>query len=91
MPASNPLFASLCQIPQASMIIVAMSSTYTRAEVSTHNTTTDLWIINNDEIYDVTEFQKTHPGGDESMYFFHRSTHSSNGTEAVTLSFEVEK
>ncbi|PMD28478.1 cytochrome b5, partial [Hyaloscypha hepaticicola] len=41
--------------------------TYTRAKVSTHNTPTSLWIIINNEIYDVTEFQKTHPGGDKSF------------------------
>ena len=44
-----------------------MSPTYARAEVSTHNTPTSLWIIINNGIYDVSEFQKTHPGGDKSM------------------------
>ncbi|KAE9372837.1 cytochrome b5 [Stipitochalara longipes BDJ] len=44
-----------------------MSSAFTLIQVSSHNTTSDLWIVINDEIYDVTEFQKTHPGGDSIL------------------------
>ncbi|PMD63181.1 cytochrome b5, partial [Hyaloscypha bicolor E] len=44
-----------------------MSLAFSLAEVSSHNTTADLWIIINDEIYDVTDFQKTHPGGDKIL------------------------
>ncbi|CZR55393.1 related to cytochrome b5 [Phialocephala subalpina] len=39
------------------------TTTYTVAEVSAHNTTTDLWTIISDSVYNVTEFQKRHPGG----------------------------
>jgi cytochrome b involved in lipid metabolism len=54
------------------MVFAKMSLAFSLAEVSSHNTTADLWIIINDEIYDVTDFQKTHPGGDKSMSFFER-------------------
>ncbi|KAF8865185.1 cytochrome b5 [Acephala macrosclerotiorum] len=37
--------------------------TYNLTEVAGHNTITDLWIIISGSIYDVTEFQKRHPGG----------------------------
>lgn len=46
-----------------------MSKTFTGAEVASHNTASDLWIILNEEVYDVTEFQKTHPGGEKSMLY----------------------
>jgi cytochrome b involved in lipid metabolism len=49
------------------MVFAKMSLAFSLAEVSSHNTTADLWIIINDEVYDVTDFQKTHPGGDKSM------------------------
>jgi cytochrome b involved in lipid metabolism len=69
----NLRLGSIFQVHKASIIFVKMSSAFTLAEVSSHNTTADLWIIINDEIYDMTEFQKTHPGGDKSMSFFDRS------------------
>jgi cytochrome b involved in lipid metabolism len=48
------------------MVFAKMSLAFSLAEVSSHNTTADLWIIINDEVYDVTGFQKTHPGGYKS-------------------------
>jgi sulfite oxidase len=40
---------------------------YTRAEVSKHNTTSDLWITYKDGVYDVTAFQSIHPGGADKL------------------------
>ncbi|EER08178.1 cytochrome b5 isoform 1, putative, partial [Perkinsus marinus ATCC 50983] len=37
--------------------------TYTAAEVATHNSESDCWVIIGDEVYDVTEFLPDHPGG----------------------------
>jgi cytochrome b involved in lipid metabolism len=37
--------------------------TYTREEIAKHNTEHDLWIVINNMVYDVTKFQKVHPGG----------------------------
>ncbi|OAY68568.1 cytochrome B5-like protein [Ananas comosus] len=38
--------------------------TYTKKEVSVHNTRKDCWIIIKDKVYDVTPYVEEHPGGD---------------------------
>ena len=37
---------------------------YTRKDVSLHNKRNDLWVIINENVYDLTKFQKIHPGKD---------------------------
>ncbi|EEQ37627.1 putative cytochrome b5 [Clavispora lusitaniae] len=38
---------------------------YTIDEVKKHNTTDDLWIVYNGQVYDVTPYLDEHPGGEE--------------------------
>lgn len=40
------------------------STTYSKKEVSTHNTRKDCWIIIKEKVYDVTPYVEEHPGGD---------------------------
>ena len=39
-----------------------MSKTFTEADVGQHNKKDDLWIIVDDDVYDLTQFQEEHPG-----------------------------
>ncbi|KAG2634557.1 cytochrome B5-like protein isoform X1 [Panicum virgatum] len=43
------------------------SRSYTKKEVSTHNTRKDCWIIIKDKVYDVTAYVEEHPGGDDIL------------------------
>jgi hypothetical protein len=45
-----------------------MSKAFSVEEVSSHNKPTDLLIIVNEDVYDLTKFQDDHPGGKKSMY-----------------------
>lgn len=44
-----------------------MSKVYSAEEVAKHNTFKSLWVIFNDNVYDVTDFSQDHPGGDDVM------------------------
>ncbi|XP_055639811.1 cytochrome b5 isoform X2 [Toxorhynchites rutilus septentrionalis] len=40
---------------------------YSLVEIGKHNTPEDLWMVIDDKVYDVTKFQKEHPGGEEVL------------------------
>lgn len=39
-----------------------MSKTFTTADVASHNSASDLFIIVDEDVYDLTQFQNDHPG-----------------------------
>ncbi|KAK2761360.1 hypothetical protein FQN54_001882 [Arachnomyces sp. PD_36] len=40
-----------------------MSGTYSLADVSAHNKADNLWVVIDEDVYDLTKFQDEHPGG----------------------------
>lgn len=43
-----------------------MSKRFSAADVASHKTPSDLWIIVDEDVYDLTNFQEEHPGGKKS-------------------------
>lgn len=41
---------------------------YTMDEIARHNTIADLWVVIDNDVYDMTEFQHKHPGGYKGKY-----------------------
>lgn len=48
---------------------------YTLKDVSTHNSPADMWLVIDNDIYDVTQFRNEHPGGAKSMSTQYNSPH----------------
>lgn len=44
-----------------------VGQTYTVDEVAKHNSSTDLWLVINDKVYDFTDYLLLHPGGEAIM------------------------
>jgi cytochrome b involved in lipid metabolism len=43
---------------------------YSWNEVKQHNSKNDLWIVIDGYVYDITNFQKKHPGGSKVVNFY---------------------
>lgn len=43
-----------------------MAKRFSTADVASHKTANDLWIIVDEDVYDLTKFQDDHPGGKKS-------------------------
>ena len=43
--------------------VVASAGVYSMKEIATHNTEQSCWVVVDSDVYDVTKFLKTHPGG----------------------------
>ncbi len=44
-----------------------VNNTYTISMISEHNNSSDCWMIIGDNVYDVTDYISSHPGGEESI------------------------
>lgn len=47
-------------------ILSIMSETFKSSDVASHNKADNLWIIVDEDVYDLTKFQDEHPGGKKS-------------------------
>jgi hypothetical protein len=47
-----------------------MSKSFSQSEVASHNKTSDLYIIVDEDVYDLTKFQDEHPGTSSLPLFF---------------------
>jgi len=45
-----------------------MSQRFSAADVAAHKSANDLYIIVDEDVYDLTKFQEEHPGGKKSVY-----------------------
>ena len=44
-----------------------MAKTFTKDEVASHKKPDDLWIVVDEDVYDLTTFQSEHPGGQKIL------------------------
>ena len=56
----------LCHLRLLAFAISIMSQRFSAADVASHNKADNLWIIVDEDVYDVTKFQDEHPGGKKS-------------------------
>jgi cytochrome b5 len=50
-------------ISTTNIINMATDPVFTWEEIAKHNTEADMWIVVNDKVFDVTNYQLEHPGG----------------------------
>ena len=55
------------QSPQSSDNITEQKVSFTMSEVSQHNSGSDCWTVISGDVYDLTDYIKRHPGGDEIL------------------------
>lgn len=48
-----------------------MSKTFSQSDVSAHKKPNDLWVIVDEDVYDLTKFQTEHPGEPNSTTLLH--------------------
>lgn len=48
----------------------AKTTLYTWDEVKQHNSKNDMWIVINNDVYDISKFSKIHPGGSKVIGFY---------------------
>lgn len=60
-----------------------MAQRFSVADVASHNKADNLWLIVDEDVYDLTKFQDEHPGGKKSMYTTTCSNPTANKTSVL--------
>lgn len=47
-----------------------MSQTFSKDQVASHSKTDSLWVVIDEDVYDLTKFQDDHPGKSRNARFF---------------------
>lgn len=63
--SSPSAFVNPHLLPHSAMSDPTPMKTFTMDEVKKHNSTDDLWIVYNGQVYDVSTYLDEHPGGEE--------------------------
>lgn len=48
--------------------MTTMAKAFSKDEVSSHSKPDNLWVVIDEDVFDLTQFQEEHPGGKKSMY-----------------------
>lgn len=73
---------------------------YTWSEVAKHNKDTDIWIVIDDNVYDVTNYSGEHPGGPivlqnkagrNATWAFEQASHSDNAKNSIMVKYKIGK
>jgi hypothetical protein len=77
-----------CILRQHSLFFI-MSKTFSQSDVASHNKPDNLWIIIDEDVYDLTKFQDEHPGQYRALLQRHLSDHLSiMGSVAQLIAWE---
>lgn len=65
---SSSLRAAVALLPslRTPILLYTMSESFSKADVAAHSKPDSLWIIVDEDVYDLTKFQDEHPGGKKS-------------------------
>jgi cytochrome b involved in lipid metabolism len=61
-----------------------MSQRFSAADVASHKTPNDLYIIVDEDVYDLTNFQEEHPGGKKSVFIMIPLVSPANTTQSFS-------
>ena len=61
-----------------------MAKTFSRDEVARHSVPGDMWVVIDEDVYDLSKFGKMHPGGESVLLEF-------GGKDATDMFFEMHK
>lgn len=65
-------FYLLPSIAESATFVMPKSFSFSAVDVAKHNKGDDLYIVVDQDVYDLTKFQEDHPGGKKSMLYIEK-------------------